>query len=363
MWYLISWWRDLDKILLSIIILICVSGLVLVATGSTYVAERVGLYSYYFLYNQLIYMILTINTIVIFSFLPERSIRKICSLGFCIFICLMLFTLFFGIKIKGARRWVNILGFSIQPSEFIKPFFSVVLATLIQHDLKKVIFFVYILVILLLLLQPDFGMSVIITLIFFTQLFVSGWSILNIIISGIIPVIAGALAFAFLPHVKLRIMRFINSISNDISGYQVKKSLDAFKNGGMLGVGPGEGVVKMHLPDAHTDFIFAVAGEEFGLLFCTFLVFLFFVFITRVFIFIYRTKNTFHVVALSGLIIQFAMQTIFNLGVSLNLFPTKGMTLPFVSYGGSSLLSSGITVGIILSLCHKVVVIDTRKYQ
>lgn len=363
MWYFISWWRELDKILFSTIILICISGLVLVASGSTYVAERVGLYSYYFLYNQLLYMLLSLFVIIVFSFLPERSIKKFCTLGFCIFLCLMILTLFFGVKIKGSRRWISIIGISIQPSEFIKPFFAVIIAIFIQHDLKKSIFAAYILVISLLLLQPDFGMSVIITMTLFSQLFLSGWSILNILIAGIMPVIGGVCAFLFLPHVKLRIIRFINNFFHDVSGFQIQKSLEAFKNGGITGVGPGEGVVKMYLPDAHTDFIFAVAGEEFGIIFCIFLMLLFFVFITRVFFFIYKTKNLFQFTAISGLIMQFAMQTIFNLGVSLNFFPTKGMTLPFVSYGGSSLLSSGIIVGIILSFCHKTVVIDTEKYK
>jgi len=263
-----------------------------------------------------------------------------------------------GFENKGSIRWLRFGGLSIQPSEFMKPCFAVVLAWIFSRRLSqpdfpsyRIAIAAYAVVAFLLIIQPDFGMTVTMTGMFGVQLFLAGISfiwVIGMVVMGIGGVIA---AYFALPHVASRIDRFLDPSSGD--NYQVAKSLEAFKGGGWFGRGPGEGVVKQHIPDSHTDFIFAVAGEEFGLLFCMVIVLLFAVIVVRGFLRMGQEADSFRMIAVAGLLAEFGIQSIVNMGVAVSLLPAKGMTLPFLSYGGSSLIAMAGGMGMMLALTRK----------
>ena len=286
--------------------------------------------------------------------------------------------LFAGTEIKGARRWLHVFGFSLQPSEFIKPAFAVVSAWLIslqkptwhkiggqrpernKHGLYTageggggyyVVIAIYGLIISLLMMQPDFGMSFVVTCMFASQIFLAGLRLryLAAILSVGGAAVAGA--YLFFPHVKSRFDRFLDPSSGDT--YQVDQSLAAFRHGGLIGTGPGQGTVKMNLPDAHADFIFSVAGEEFGFIFIFIIISLFLFIILRGFNRLSKNGDMFSILAVGSLLTMFGLQALIHMGSSVNLLPAKGMTLPFISYGGSSLLSLGISMGVILALTRR----------
>ncbi len=353
-----KWWWTTDRWLLSSILLLSVIGVFLVMAASPAVAERLGLPPFFFVFRHIVFLAASLCLMICISFLPTRKIWRLGALLLVGSIFMLVATLIFGSDIKGSSRWVRIFGFSLQPSEFIKPAFAVVCAWLIsKYQLRRNASYlittiaIYLIIVILLLLQPDFGMSFVISCIFGAQLFIAGLSIY--IIFGLL-ILAGFGIFSLynlLPHVKSRIDRFIDPNSGD--NYQVQKSLDSFHSGGFFGVGPGDGKVKMSLPDAHADFIFSVAGEEFGLI-VTFGIILIFAF--TIFRMIYRTwqvTDMFKILAISGIATQFALQALIHMGSSLQLLPAKGMTLPFISYGGSSIISLGIAIGIILALGKK----------
>jgi cell division protein FtsW len=183
------------------------------------------------------------------------------------------------------------------------------------------------------------------------ELFVGGLSILWLLVMGVIGIIGISCAYIFLPHVRARIDLFLDPAN--LENYQIKKSLQAFKQGGFSGVGAGEGVVKKHVPDSHTDFIFSVIGEEMGFIACIFIIIMFTLFVLRGLYLISYMNDKFKIIAASGILIQIGMQAIFNIGMTLNLFPTKGMTLPFISYGGSSIIATSIAIGMLFSLTKR----------
>jgi cell division protein FtsW len=267
-------------------------------------------------------------------------------------------TLFAGSEIKGATRWISLGGFSLQPSEFIKPTFAVVAAWMFaaQHGRTPVpgnliATALYGLVGLLLMLQPDLGMTVVVSAMWFTQFFLAGLPIIWVTTFGIAGAVGLGGAYLALPHVRERIDGFVDPATGDT--YQVDRSLEAFMNGGLAGRGPGEGTVKDVLPDAHSDFIFAVAGEEFGLLLCLLLVALFAFIVLRGLSRLMHEQNLFVLLAAAGLLVTFGLQAAINMASALHLMPTKGMTLPFISYGGSSLLSLSLGMGMVLALTRR----------
>ena len=290
--------------------------------------------------------------------LSPKHIRRIAFLVFVCFFILLIGTLLFGVEVKGAKRWLYFPGGSIQPSEFIKPAFAVVCAWIFASG-RLIKGFpgipiaggIYAAVIALLLLQPDFGMSITISAIWGSQLFLAGISFLWIIVLSVLAVGGVCAAYLFLPHVHSRIDRFLNPETGD--SFQVKKSLEALHNAGWFGRGPGEGIVKGDLPDAHTDFILAVAAEEYGFILGIFIVVLFAFIVFRGFYVMSKEKNLFNMLAVAGLLTQFGVQAFINMASTLELIPTKGMTLPFISYGGSSLLSLAFGLGVILSLTRR----------
>lgn len=353
-----QWWWEIDTILLTMILAIMSIGALLITTASPSVAERIGLPSFYFFHRHIVFLIIAAMIMFIFSYLPEKYLRKLCLLGFLATLCMMATLPFVGDEVKGAKRWISLAGVSIQPSEFLKPFMATVVGMILAERNNQgtlpgfsMVGLLYVVAIGLLLIQPDFGMSVSMTVVTAGQLFMAGLSIFWIAVSigsGIGGII---LAYFALPHVTKRIDSFLHP--EDVENYQIERSLEAYERGGFFGRGPGEGQIKSILPDSHTDFIFAVAGEELGAIVSIMILSLFFAVIMRMSIQIYKSKNLFHIYATCGLLLHFAFQTIFNVGVTLHLLPTKGMTLPFISYGGSSIISFAIALGICLNFTRK----------
>lgn len=358
--YISEWARSLDKGLLWAIFLLIGFGILLTFSASPEVADRViaSKDSFHFIKKQIIFLIPSVFLMLGISMLSPKQIWRVCLLGFICCFVLLLLTPLIGSDVKGARRWIYLFGLSIQPSEFMKPVFAVTCAfflykgkTLTHFPGGRITAGLWIAVLVLLLCQPDVGMSITMSFIWGSELFLAGLPILWLISLGILAAISGFGAYFFFPHVQSRINRFLDPTSGDI--YQVKTSLEALRNSGWFGQGPGEGIVKARLPDAHTDFILAVAAEEYGFVLSSCLVLLFLFILLRGFLIIHKQRHFFCMVATAGLLTQFGIQAFINMASTLNLIPTKGMTLPFVSYGGSSLLSLALGFGIILSLTRK----------
>lgn len=352
-----NWWRAVDQqIIISMLVLIAFS-LMLVTTSSASVASKIGLTDNYFSSRQVIYLAIAVALVVLFSSFNIKWIKRIAICGFLFSIVMLVLVKLYGYEVKGATRWIRIAGFSYQPSEFMKPFFSVVIGWILSMRYEEefpsfsVAIVLYALVATLLIIQPDFGMLVLTTAVFATQLFVAGLPSVWIVVSAISGLLGTVCAYLMLPHVATRINNFIDPSANE--NYQVSKSILAFEHGGLYGRGPGEGAIKQHLPDSHTDFIFAVAGEEFGAIICVMIVALFAFIVIRTLIRINDGENKFVQLASIGIITQFGLQASINMGVTLNLLPTKGMTLPFISYGGSSTLAIAIAFGMLLGLTKR----------
>ncbi len=350
-----QWWWTVDRwILLAVGLLIAV-GTLLILAASPSVAARIELDTWHFAQRQLLYLSPAIAALIVTSMMSPRGVRRIALIGFAGALALMVATLLFGAEVKGATRWLSIAGVSVQPSEFVKPFFAVTAAWMfaaqkdqagIPGNLISCLLFAV--VAGLLLLQPDFGMTVVVAAVWLGQFFIAGLPLIVVFAMAALALAAAVLMYKFIPHVTSRVDRFLDPASGD--NYQIERAMEAFTNGGLLGRGPGEGTVKHVLPDAHTDFIFAVAGEEFGLLVCLLILALFAFITLRGLGQLLRETDLFVMLAGSGLLIQFGVQAAINIGVNLRLLPTKGMTLPFISYGGSSLVALAIGMGMVLAL-------------
>ncbi len=350
------WWWTVDHPLLGALSVLFIVGTVLNFSATPAIAAHLKLDTYFLVRHQIVFMILSALVMIGVSLQTPKTIRLISlAMTAAMLVCLVL-VLIHGTQIKGASRWIRVFGISLQPSEFAKPAFAVVAAWLISlgksnPHVKGTLWTagLYLVLVGLLIKQPDFGMVLTVSVIFGIELFLSGlpmsWISALILAGGI----GATSAYFLLPHVQARIDRFINPEAGDT--FQVRTAFEAIRNGGLFGMGPGEGTVKNILPDAHTDFVLAVAAEEFGL-FVTLLIVLLFAFIVyRGFLLILtKDKNLFTLLAVSGLLAQFGMQALVNMASTLSLIPTKGMTLPFVSYGGSSLLSLGFAMGMVLGL-------------
>ena len=349
------WWWTIDRWTLLAITLIAALGAILVLAASPAVAERIGLDSFHFVRRHFVFLPVAMMVMVSISLLTPRAVRRVALFVFAGSIAAMILVLFFGIETKGATRWLSIAGFSLQPSEFIKPSFAVVAAWMfsaqkLDEDVPgyAISIGLFVLVVGLLLLQPDFGMSVVVACVWAVQFFIAGLPLVLVGAVALLFILGGFGAYMTFDHVSIRIDRFLDPVGG--KGYQVERSLDAFVNGGLLGRGPGEGRVKEVLPDAHTDFILAVAGEEFGLLLCLLIVALFAFVVLRGFSRVFKGTDFFVMVAATGLLTQFALQAIVNIASTTNLIPPKGMTLPFISYGGSSTLALAFGMGMVLAL-------------
>jgi cell division protein FtsW len=363
--FLWRWWRSIDQQTVIALAILFGFSLMLVTTASPAVASRIGLNESYFAVRQVFYLGASAIIILILSCFDKKWIGRTALLGFCISLILLVLVKFFGYEVKGAKRWISLGGFSMQPSEFVKPFFAVVTAWILS--LKKyedfpgfsISLFLYIIVAAILVTQPDFGMFIMISAVWGIQLFVSGMPIIWIIMATVVGMVGVTMAYIILPHVAQRINNFLDPSSGE--NYQVGKSIMAFENGGLYGRGPGEGTIKQVLPDSHTDFIFAVAGEEFGAIVCVLIAVIFAFIVIRGIIKLLHEEDQYIMLAVTGILAQFGLQSAINMGVTLNLLPTKGMTLPFISYGGSSTLAIGIAIGMLLAFTKKQT--NMKKYR
>jgi cell division protein FtsW len=361
--YISRYWWSIDHWnLLQILILAFIGSIMILAAGAA-VAEKHGLDELYFFKHHIYYLLLSVFCMILTTFFSDKGIIRFSFMGFIICLVLLLLVMLFGPDKNGATRWLIVGNISMQPSEFIKPFFVIITAYLLSNKFKKLKFIPYfinglqvsllllIIILLFLLKQPDLGMSIIIILIWSGQLFLSGlllrWFLLlfSLLASGLF------VGYHIFSHVKIRIDCFLNTSCERMT--QIKNYFKAYESGGLLGNGPGDGIIKNRIPDAHTDFIFPVIAEEFGAIFCIIILILSCSIVIRGLIRVYDKNNLFALLSVGGLLILFGLQVLLNVSVTLGLVPTTGITFPFISYGGSSLLSISISMGIVLALTKK----------
>jgi cell division protein FtsW len=365
------WFWELDRILLALMLALIAIGLLAVAAASPATARRLStsttqLPALYFFYRQLMWVILGIGVMLFVSMYPREQARRFAIIGFIVMLGLLILVPFIGKEVNGSQRWIGGGVARLQPSEFLKPFFAILLAWIIdwRHKdpsipVRTISMGITGLICVFLLAQPDLGQTILYSGIWFSLMMVSGvpasrlW---GLVITG-----AGGLVLAYnlYPVATQRINAWIygtEGLTHD------KLALSTLTAGGLIGVGPGLGTKKFSLPEAHTDYIFSVIGEEFGLLACMVIAGIFFAIMIRVLIRLLDEKDQFVVLAVTGLVAQFCGQAMINMAVNLGIFPSKGMTLPFVSYGGSSTLALSICCGLILALTKRNPYLDRSRY-
>jgi len=352
-----TWWWTIDRWFLAAFLSLMGLGIILSFAASPAVAERIGLDSFHFATRQVIFTIPALIVMLAVSFLEARQIRRMSLVMICIMLVLMVAVLYIGVEVKGARRWVSLAGLSIQPSEFLKPAFVIICAWLFaehkrQPDIPGNLFalLLLVLVISLLVAQPDLGQTMLVTGTWGVMFFMAGLPWLWIAALGVIGASGLFAAYSVFPHVALRIDKFLTGEGDT---FQVDMGREALINGSWFGVGPGEGTVKRIVPDAHTDFVFSVAGEEFGLIMCFFIMSIFAFIVLRGLSIALKEQDDFTRYAVGGLVTVFGLQSAINMCVNLQLMPAKGMTLPFISYGGSSQIAIAVSMGMVLALTRR----------
>ena len=350
-----NWWRSIDrKIFITTIILIFIG--CLISFGATpSIAIKYGLEPYYFVKKHLIFTPVAFFFIFFTSLFSKVGIKRFFLFIFLISIFFIFYSFFIGIESKGSIRWVYFFGYSFQPSEFLKVSFIIICAWIFssKNQLKVInnkifSFILYLFVSGLILYQPDFSMFIIISSVYFGQLFINGLKWKWVIACSFFFSFVFFVTYFLLSNVKIRIDNFFDPSTGD--NYQISKSLQAIKEGGLFGKGTGMGTVKDNLPDAHTDFIFSVIAEEFGLISCLFVIIFFIYLIFKIYKRVKNEKYLFVILSVSGLVIQLGSQIFVNIGSTIGLIPTTGTTLPFISYGGSSMISTALNIGVILAL-------------
>lgn len=353
-----EWWWTVDRWLLFAFIGLMVLGFLFGLAAYPPVANKLGLPTFHFVNRQAVFLVLSCAIMIGVSLLDPRQVRRLALVIFVVGLALVIATLFYGAEVKGARRWINLPGMSLQPSELLKPAFVVLAAWAFAQrqtraDVPSTIIALLMLplVVVPLIRQPDLGQTILVATVWCALFFLAGLHILWVI--GLVGLGAGGLFFAyrFLPHVTDRIDRFLNKGNGDT--FQTDMALESMMSGGWLGRGPGEGIVKRSLPDSHTDFLFSVIGEEFGALVCLIVVVIYGFIVVRGLIAARGNADPFCRMAGAGLAMLFGLQAFINMAVNLNLIPPKGMTLPFLSYGGSSLLSMALVTGFMLALTRR----------
>lgn len=360
------WWLLIDKKVFSLFTLLIFLGCIFSFSFSTIVAERIGIQNYYFFRHQIIFSLISLLAVFAISIMDENLAKKSIFLFFSISFILMLLTPIFGFQTKGAKRWLYILGFSVQPVEFLKPALVLLNAYLLNNFIENknwnyivISIMIYFICLILIAKQPDIGNLILISIIFFAQLFLLDIiKIKHCIYMSIILIGLSVTLYLTLPHVSNRIDNFLLSVKNlEKANYQVRRSVMAYQNANWLGRGFLEGNIKNYIPDVHTDFIFPAITEEFGFIISLMILLSYFYIIIRILILAtkinYKNKNHFIFLTLCGLILIIFLQISINICVSMNLLPTKGMTLPLLSYGGSSLLGTSIIFGYILVFTKK----------
>ena len=353
------WWWTVDRWTVLALVVLCGFGALMAMAASPAVAQRIGADSFHFVHHQLALLPATMVIMFAVSLQTPRSIRRTAAITLAISLVLLALTFVIGTEVKGARRWIGMGALSIQPSEFVKPAFAVICAWLLAEQKNPssripgnaIVAGLFLVIVAMLIKQPDLGQTIVISAIVFAEAFLAGLPVILVAVAALFGAGGLAAAYFLLQHVHSRIDRFLDPSGG--GGYQVTRSLEAFSNGGLWGRGPGEGTVKNYLPDAHADFVFAVAGEEFGLVVCLVIVLLFGFVVLRGFARLMQEQNLYVVLAGAGLLVQFGLQAVINMASTLHLIPTKGMTLPFLSYGGSSLLALGLGMGMVLGLTRR----------
>ena len=355
-----EWWWTIDKGLLAALILLLMAGVMLSFAASPPVAERIGLSPWYFIIRQAIFAALAVPVMLGASLLPHRAARWVALGMLVVFVILLWLTLKIGVEVKGAKRWISFAGNTVQPSEFVKPAFAIIGAWLFAESMKRrdvpggwMATGMMLVIAAGLLLQPDIGQTALILATWGALLFLSGISWFLIIGLGVGAVGLMFAAYTIFPHFATRIDSFMNPEAGGHGTYQVDKALSSLLEGGWFGRGPGESLAKKVIPDAHADYVFSAAAGEFGILFCLCLVALIGFIVVRALLGAQQQSSLFARLAASTLAIQFGLQSGINLAVNLNLIPPKGMTLPFVSYGGTSMLAVAFGMGLMLAFTRK----------
>ena len=352
-----DWFWTVDRWFIAAFVALLAFGVVLSFAASPSVAERIGAPMFHFVERHIIFIFPTIAVMIGASFLNERGVRRLALLVLLGSVAMMIAALFFGVEIKGSRRWISLAGFNLQPSEFMKPAFVVLCAWLFAERIKRpdvpgnlLALILFLAMAGLLIAQPDLGQTVLVAATWGAMFFMAGMSWLWIALLGGAAVTGLVAAYFTMGHVASRIDRFLKGEGDT---FQVDTGHEAIVRGGWFGQGPGEGTVKRILPDSHTDFVFAVLAEEFGIVMCMVLVTVFAFIVLRGLGRGTNEKDPFKRLAVSGLVTLIGFQSMINIAVNLQLMPAKGMTLPFVSYGGSSMLAVALTAGFILALTRK----------
>lgn len=366
------WFWELDRVLLTLILVLTAVGMLAVQAASPAGARRLSsatsqLPNLYFFYRQLFFLMAGIPVMLFISMYPREQAKRFGLVGFAFVFIILILVPVIGNEVNGSKRWIDLGPIGIQPSEFLKPFFAIAMAWILSWRVKDTTLPVRIItmgitavICIFLLMQPDLGQTILISGVWFALMMVSGVPAKRLwgsVIGGIIGIV---LAYNFYPVATQRIDAWIygtEGITHD------KMAMATLTAGGIIGVGPGLGTHKYSLPEGHTDYIFSVIGEEFGLLACMIIAILFFSILVRVVIRLLDEKDQFTVFAVTGLVAQFCGQAMINMAVNLGIFPSKGMTLPFVSYGGSSLLALSITCGLLLALTKRNPYLDRSRYM
>ena len=352
-----DWWWTVDKVLLALLLMLMASGILLSFSASPPVAKRLDVDAFHFVKRHAVFLIPGLIVLIGTSFLNLRQVRRLSLLILAGSIIALLLVPMIGFTAKGATRWISIGSFLIQPSEFLKPAFVVVTAWLFaestrRKDIPCNLFSILLFVMCagLLVMQPDLGQTILLAAVWGALFFMAGLPLVWIGALGGLALSAFLTAYFAFSHFAGRIDRFITGEGDT---FQVDRGLAAINNGSWFGTGPGEGRIKNGLPDSHTDFVFSVAAEEFGIIAAMALVAVFALVVLRGLFHSLREHDRFVQLAVSGLVLQFGLQAMINIGVNLRLLPAKGMTLPFVSYGGSSLLAVALGMGLVLALTRK----------
>ena len=364
-----TWWRNVDKQILFLFIFLLFLGLFFSFSSTTSImSEKMNKQTYFFFIKHLLFVCISLFLILTISILQKDKIIKLFTYLFFISILLLFLTLIMGVEIKGSRRWINFDPFPrFQPIELVKPLFVIFIAKIIILNEKNHIYVRYLysfltllLIIIILINQPDLGQTLLLTSTWITMIFISGFNMFLLVILGFAFISIIALLIFLLPekfgYISSRIKTFLDPKAGD--NFQSEKALEAIKQGGLTGQGMGEGILKDNVPEAHTDYIIAVISEEFGAIFVLFIVIIFLFIGYKVLNKIFLGKDEYLKLVLIGLVTLLIIQTFIHIGVNIRLFPTTGMTLPFLSYGGSSLIGSSIIAGLILNFTRK----DSSRY-
>ena len=359
-----SWWKNVDKFILFLILTLFLLGLFFSLVSTSLIAsDKLNTNSYYFFIKHLFFVLLGISILITFSFFEKKKLLNLSLIFFVIFFIFLFLVIFIGIEVKGSKRWIDLGGIfpRFQPIELLKPFFIVLISYIISMNKIKNMYFNYLLssvviipIILLLISQPDLGQTLLIVLTWLSLIFISG---VNLILFFSFFIFLGSILSYLIfyidkfQYIKIRLLSFFNPSSGN--NYQSEKASEAIINGGFFGQGIGEGTLNSKIPEAHTDYIVSVISEEFGVIIVVAIMFIYLIFAFRVIKKINLQKDNYTKLILLGSISLILLQTFIHIGVNIRIFPTTGMTLPFLSYGGSSIVSTSILSGIILNLTKR----------